>query len=249
MKKTSVLLYSGGTDSYLINKIWKPDLLLYVDMKTRYSQEELRRIDMLGRPDNLIIHELPLGRFEDKETAFIPQRNMYLLMTAAHYGDTICLGATKEDEGGSSDKSVDFLVEAERLLNRMWEPQSLYAGKEIQIIRFNDWTKDDLIKKYIEQGGDIDAFKKETFSCYTPVEDKECLSCKACFRKFVACYSNGAQYAKEELEKVYEFTEQNVVHRSHHARGRYFLEKENARETLEAIQKLYKELGKELSLT
>ena len=31
-----VLLYSGGTDSWLIKELWHPDVLLYVDMKTRY---------------------------------------------------------------------------------------------------------------------------------------------------------------------------------------------------------------------
>ena len=33
-----VLLYSGGMDSWLIDKLWKPDIRLYVDMNTRYSR-------------------------------------------------------------------------------------------------------------------------------------------------------------------------------------------------------------------
>ena len=33
-----VLLYSGGMDSWLIDKLWKPDIRLYVDMNTRYSK-------------------------------------------------------------------------------------------------------------------------------------------------------------------------------------------------------------------
>lgn len=246
----SVLLYSQGTDSWLINKIWQPDVLLYVDMKTRYSKQELARIDRLGRPDNLIIHELPLGKFEDKETAFIPMRNMYLLMTASYYGDMICLGATKEDEGGGVDTSSAFFTEAEHLINELWQPQNHYQGRHIQVIKFNKWTKNELLHKYLEEGGDIDTFKNETFSCYTPTSHgKECLGCKACFRKFIAAYGNGAKYTKNELLKMYDFIEENVVHRSHHSKGRYFLEKENAREILEVIQRLYRELNKELDLT
>lgn len=249
MEDVKVLCYSGGTDSWLINKIWGPQILLYVDMKTRYSQQELEKIDRIGRPNNLVIHELPLGQFEDKETAWIPMRNLYLLMTAAHYGNDICLGATKEDEGGSSDTCSDFLIGAEQMLSTLWAPQNLYEGKKIKVTRFNVYTKNDLLKMYLNQGGDIDVFKNETFSCYTPTEDgRECLQCKACFRKFVVAYGNGAHYTKEELNKVYRFAEENVVHRSHHAKGRYFLEKEDAKEVLEVLKKLYKELDKELNL-
>lgn len=248
MKK--VLLYSGGTDSWLINKIWNPDLLLYVDMGTMYSKQELEKIDRVGRPDNLVIHSLPLGQFEDITTAFIPQRNMYLLMTAAHYGEEICLGATREDQGGSSDKDIGFLIQAEALLQRLWKKQSLYEGKEIKVVRnFVGKTKDELLKMYLAQGESIDKFKNETFSCYTPTEQgEECLMCKACFRKFITCYSNGAHYTKKELERVYNFAEENVVHRSHHAKGRHFLEKDNGLQVLEALKKLYAELSKELRL-
>ena len=42
MKK--VLLYSGGLDSWLISQIWKPDMRLYVNMHTEYSQQEIDRL-------------------------------------------------------------------------------------------------------------------------------------------------------------------------------------------------------------
>lgn len=243
-----VLLYSGGTDSWLINKLWKPDVLLYVDLGSRYSEEEIRKI--IKDSDYTVTYaSLPIGQFEDKETAFIPQRNLYLLMMACHYGEHICLGATKEDIGGSSDKDLDFLNEAESILRRLWKKQSLWEGKDIKIEKtFIDYTKNDLIKMYLEQGGDIEEFKSQTFSCYSPVDKEECMSCKACFRKFIACYGNGAKYSKEELDKIYRFSEENVVHRSHHSTGRYFLDKDNGKEVLSVIKKLYSELGKELNL-
>lgn len=247
---TKVLLYSGGTDSWLINQLWKPDNALYVDMRTMYSEEEFYRA-VKNPPKQFSYTMLPLGRYEDKDTAFIPMRNMFLLMMACYAGEYICLGATKEDEGGSSDKDLNFLNEAEALLNRLWKPQSLFKGKEIKICKyFITKTKDELIQQYLDQGGDINKFKNETFSCYKPTrKGEECLSCKACFRKFIVCYKNGATYSLEEKEKMYHFAEKNVVNRSNHAQGRYFLDKPNGQQVLNVLQSLYKELGKELVLT
>lgn len=40
-----VLLYSGGMDSWLIKRLWKPDECVYVDMHTEYSEDEKKRLD------------------------------------------------------------------------------------------------------------------------------------------------------------------------------------------------------------
>ena len=242
-----VLLYSGGTDSWLIKELWKPDILLYVDMKTQYSRQEIKKIKKTKEKVKVVT--FPLGEWEDKKTAFIPMRNMYLLMVASNCGDHICLGATKEDAGGSSDKDISFLMEAESMLQRLWAPQSLYEGKTVRIEKdFTSMTKDDLLNLYIRLGGDIDRFKNETFSCYTPKGNKECLNCKACFRKFIVAYGHGAKYTQEEKERMLRFIEKNVVHRSSHAKGRYFLDKDNGQEVLEVIKKLYSEMGRELEM-
>ena len=72
-----VLLYSGGMDSWLIDKIWKPDVKLYVDMNTKYSQEEIKRL-----PSDVIIDKLDLSKWE-REDKIIPLRNMYLIGIAS----------------------------------------------------------------------------------------------------------------------------------------------------------------------
>ena len=242
-----VLLYSGGTDSWLIKELWHPDVLLYVDMKTQYSKQEIQRIKKRG--EDVKIVSLPLGEWEDKKTAFIPMRNMYLLMVASNYGDHICLGATKEDAGGSSDKDIDFLNEAESMLNRLWAPQSLYEGRKIWVEKdFAKLTKADMLRFYLKLNGDINRFKEETFSCYTPKRGKECMACKACFRKFIVACGNGAEYSDKDKRKMLRFIEKEIVHKSKHAKGRYFLEKDNGQEVLQAIQKLYDEMGKKLNL-
>jgi len=40
----SVLLFSGGMDSYAARMLYEPDVLLYVDAGTRYAHAELRRL-------------------------------------------------------------------------------------------------------------------------------------------------------------------------------------------------------------
>ena len=75
MKK--VLLYSGGMDSWLISHIWKPDMKVYVNMHTRYSEEEIKRIKELN--EDVTIIDFPLGQWE-REDAIIPLRNLYLVM-------------------------------------------------------------------------------------------------------------------------------------------------------------------------
>ena len=69
MKK--ILLYSGGSDSWLIDKLWRPDEKVYVDMKTRYSSDEIKKLD---KRVNII--EFPLGKYE-RDDAIIQLRNLY----------------------------------------------------------------------------------------------------------------------------------------------------------------------------
>ena len=87
-----VLLYSDGMDSWFISKLWKPDVRLYIDMHTRYSEQEKKHL-----PDDVQVLDLNLGMYE-REDAIIPMRNMFLYAMASMlpYNDIeICLGATQ----------------------------------------------------------------------------------------------------------------------------------------------------------
>ena len=52
-----VLLFSGGLDSMLQEYLLKPDVLLYVDMKTSYSEREIEALHKLSKhyTDRLVI--------------------------------------------------------------------------------------------------------------------------------------------------------------------------------------------------
>jgi len=184
MKK--VLLYSGGMDSWLIDKIWKPDIKLYIDINGRYSKQEISKL-----PNDVIIEKLDLSKFE-RDDKIIPLRNLYLIMIASYYGEEICLGATAGDR--VLDKSFLFATMTEHLLNYLYTPQWwLPDGKKLKInLDYKNYTKSELLHMYMDQGGSLEEVYDSSFSCYEPTEDgHECWNCKPCFRKWVTFAAEG----------------------------------------------------------
>lgn len=210
MKK--VLLYSGGMDSWLIDKIWKPDIKVYVNMHTRYSDEEIKKIKERNEP--VLIVDFPLGQWE-RDDAIIPLRNLYLVMVMCNITGSedvdICLGATAGDR--VLDKSPEFVDKANDLLNYLYQPQHwIPQGKKVRInIDFKSKTKTQLIKEFVEAGGNIDEAFKRSFSCYNPQGDKECWQCKPCFRKYVSFKLNGYKFDAETEKTVIEYLEREII--------------------------------------
>ena len=210
MKK--VLLYSGGMDSWLISQIWKPDLKLYIDMHTRYSENEKKKIQTIEKDVKIV--DFPLGQWE-RDDAIIPLRNLYLVMVACNITDSedveICLGATAGDR--VLDKSEGFREKATDLLNYLYQSQHwLPQGKKVNInIDFKNKTKTQLLAMYIEQGGDIEKAFNHSFSCYNPEHGRECWSCKPCFRKFVSFALNGMRFAPEVESKAIQYIKSEIL--------------------------------------
>ena len=208
MKK--VLLYSGGMDSWLIDKIWKPDIKLYVNIHTRYSEKELEKLDT----SNVQVFDFPLGMWE-RDDAIIPLRNLYLVMVACNITGSedveICLGATNGDR--VLDKSYEFVNKTNDLLNYLYQPQHwIPEGKKVKVcIDFKDKTKTDLIKLFVENGGNIDDAFKQSFSCYNPVDGHECWSCKPCFRKFVSFAVNGYEFDQDVIDKCITYIKKEIL--------------------------------------
>lgn len=202
MKK--VLLYSGGMDSWIIRRLYRPDACVYVDMKTRYSSRERMRL-----PADVQVVDFPLGQWE-RPDAIIPLRNLFLCMVACNlYQDDdldICLGATAGDR--VLDKSHEFCEKASDLLSFLWRRQHWTAGRNIRVnIDYKQMTKTQLLARYIAEGGDMEQAWRESFSCYNPVYTADgmgtpCGRCKPCFRKFVSFAINGRQFTDEEIEKT-----------------------------------------------
>lgn len=202
MKK--VLLYSGGLDSWLIDKLWKPDVKVYVDIHGGYNEAEIARL-----PDDVVVVDFSLlGQFE-MSNRFVPMRNLYFLMIGSHYGDTVCLGATAGD-WGNKDKTPEFLEETEHILKELWDDKK--CRKNISVEKsFVTRYKTELLREYLTRGGTIAKVKEETFSCYTPIGGEECYSCYPCFRKFAILCANGYQYPEETERKMWEYVKRNII--------------------------------------
>lgn len=209
MKK--VLLYSGGMDSWLMSKLWKPDIKLYVDMKTRYSENELARIRK--EPDVQVV-EFPLGQWE-REDAIIPLRNLYLAMVACNVTGSedveILIGATAGDR--VLDKSPEFVDKATDLLAYLYTPQHwIPEGKKVKVcIDYKQYTKTDLLKMFKKQGGDLEEAFTRSFSCYNPVDGHECWHCKPCFRKFTAFSEAGYEFSDEVARTVCSYIKTDIL--------------------------------------
>jgi hypothetical protein len=203
MKK--VLLYSGGMDSWLIDKIWKPDVKLYIDINGRYSKQEISRL-----PKDVIIEKLDLSKFE-REDKIIPMRNLFFVTLASLYGDEICLGATAGDR--VLDKSFEFAQKSSDLLSYLWQEQHWTNERKIKInVDFKKYSKLELLELYKKNGGDIEKCFKETFSCYYPDDTgKECWSCKPCFRKVVAFVLAGMKIENSIKEKIAKYIEKEIL--------------------------------------
>lgn len=231
-----VLLYSGGTDSWLIDKLWKPDIKIYIDVGSRYSKEEIERLPK----DVKVVEFKYLGTLEEPESAYIPLRNLYFIMIASNYGDEICLGAVKGDQG-SKDKTVEFMNMSENIINYCLDT-NYGINKKVHVTKeFIELSKYELVQMYIDNGGTIEEFIKNTFSCHHPVEDKECFRCKPCYRKFLLGYYFGFKYTDEQKCNMINYLKENVIPYNKYY-GTYFANRRGEGEyAAKAVDRLFKE--------
>lgn len=202
---TKVLLYSGGMDSWLIDKLWNPDVKLYINIHGDYNEAEMKNL-----PEDVKIVDCEfLSQFEMHDTKFLPLRNLYFLMIASHFGDCVCLGATGGD-WGNNDKTPQFLGMANQLLSYLWFDKKVQRNVTVEQ-GYVYTAKSELLKMCLDKGISIDEIKKGTFSCYTPKDGKECFECYPCFRKFALLYANGAQYTERERRKMWEYVKKNII--------------------------------------
>ena len=191
----SVLLYSGGMDSLIINYLMKPDVLLNISMNSAYDARE--RESFSDGEYVFLDNVIDLGKYE-RDDAIVPNRNAHLVLLASHYGETIWLGSVSGDR--SFDKDEAFYSCMTVLLNHMWQSQHWTEERKFIISSpFKDRTKTDLVEEYLMMGGTPQSLF-ESYSCY---EGKElhCGQCKACFRKWVALENNAVEYNRDTYWK------------------------------------------------
>lgn len=215
-----VLLYSGGTDSWLIDRLWKPDKKIYINIHGFYSDVEISK---LPKDVEVIDFEF-LGNTENKVTNYVPLRNLYFLMIATNYGDEICYGATLSDRG-SKDKREEFIDKTQDLLDYCLLGNSFAEDKKVHIVKdFVGMNKFEIIQQYLNQGGTIEEFVEDSFSCYHSIQGKECMHCKQCYKKFLEAFYFGYNYSKSQELDMIQYLKTNVIPKNNYE-GTYFTER------------------------
>ena len=171
MKK--VQLYSGGMDSYIISKLWKPDVKLYIDYGTEQTKEEKKHL-----PDDVIIKELPIGEYQqDDGICTIPLRNLIFASIAINYGDEVAIGGLASDL--HFDKKPEFAELTTKLFNSVMQKERDHRTVKVSV-PFANYTKTDLLIEFLKNGGTIEELQANSWSCHTPNGDTPCGKCQAC---------------------------------------------------------------------
>lgn len=188
-KLKKVLLFSGGLDSWIAMRLWKPDLLLYIAINHRAQEKEQESIQRLQPlPIPFSIDTRLCLRTEERLDAIIPLRNLYFAMIASRYGDTIGMGVLHGEVNG--DKSHSFRKQAGAIMSLCYSSSYWSKGRNIQVIYpICQWTKAEAIHEYLRKGFS----KKElllTRSCYATTSI-HCGVCSNCVKRYIAFVLNG----------------------------------------------------------
>jgi 7-cyano-7-deazaguanine synthase in queuosine biosynthesis len=224
MKETKVQLFSGGFDSILQEWLIRPDILLYVDMKTSYSERELEALDRLPQRyrRRLIIKELPLGEYE-RENKYLPYRNLILGTIAMEYGQHVYFGFNRTDD--APDKDNVFLGRMTRLfdhLNVNCEGDMGWSTGNFSFSApFKNLTKTQMLRMCLKSGMPVDLVRSIR-SCYDGESQIGCGVCPVCMHKATALINNGISVegifdhpiTVETFEKRLEYVSQIDCHPS-----------------------------------
>lgn len=232
-----VQLFSGGFDSRLQEWLIKPDVLLYVDMKTSYSQRELEALDRLPDyyKDRLIVKELPLGEYE-RENKYLPFRNLILGAVAMQYGQHIYFGFNHTDDAPDKDQVfLDKTTSLFRHLNKNCIGDMGWDNRHFSFqAPFRKLSKTQMVQRAVKAGMPID-WIRNIRSCYDGESEIGCGVCYVCLNKAIALINNDISIdgifdtpvTKEALEKRLAYVVESNLYK-----------KEYAQEIIQAIEYL-----------
>lgn len=189
-----VLLFSSGMDSYIINQLEKPDVLLFIDNKSNYSALEMKYLKSLNYENLVFIEDFINHSSIELENMIIPARNLYFAMIATNFGEEIILGATAGDR--STDKDFTFAELSSQLLSHIYQESHWCSKGRVHVnLKYKDWTKQDLVRAFVCKNfadgisaiDSVNLLLNDSFSCYHPTEKGgQCNRCKPDLRKWLA---------------------------------------------------------------
>lgn len=208
-KPVKVLLFSGGFDCLIQSHFIQPDLYVYVDMNSTYSEVEKRHLKKLPREIRKKLIVTPLinvGVYED-DSFYIPFRNLMLLTLGFQYGEIVYLGFNEADN--APDKDDKFIQLSEQLFrhltnNPIYAPTTWTQKHKCEIhAPFKGETKSAMLENYLDCRTISDEKERKTEyrkrvktaqnirSCYHESSEKGCGLCNPCVNKAVALLTNG----------------------------------------------------------
>lgn len=170
----------------------KPDVLLYVDMKTSYSERELEALDRLPKSykDRLVVKELPLGEYE-RDNKYLPYRNLILGTIAMEYGQHVYFGFNYMDD--APDKDRMFIDKTTSLFRHLNKNCSADMGWDNSHFSFNapfiHLTKSEMVSEALKKGMPVELIQNIR-SCYSGISHKGCGECNVCLHKAIALLNN-----------------------------------------------------------
>lgn len=229
-KHNSILLFSGGLDSFIAWHYLNHPPVLFMDAGQSYAPKELKTVKYFARKypkmKLCVDRSLDLSTWEEKNF-YIPYRNVLFSLVASLYAPTIYLVGIK------GDSVVDNNPNATRLMSKFFP--NFNATKNMLVTSpFYKMSKSRIVKWYLDQGlplGDL----LRTRSCYDKDSAGQCGKCGSCFRRWVALENNNI---REQYDSPpWKWIEVKKYIRKIRA-GHY--DKERAAETLQALSKYIK---------
>lgn len=187
---TSVILNSGGMDSFLVafQTQNRSPVHVFVDIGHKYVEKELlsaRRIAKHFGCDLIEMRGADIGRYEHA-TGIIPLRNAELILCAAQHGDKVLMGILADEM--NSDKSFEFLRAMETVVAiscraQYWQETPADFRVVTPLVGA---SKAHWIEKVYKYGTSADwSALLQTVSCYA-AQETHCGRCASCFKRWVA---------------------------------------------------------------
>jgi len=175
----TILCFSGGIDSLVAwYYLGKPTSIFF--NCTDYSSAESVAVTALN-PLCIIDNSLSLQKFQEKENAYIPHRNLLFASIASNYAPNVVIAGVKDDK--VRDKNVMAFDLMSKVLSRT-------SNKDITVTSpFWKMDKKDVIRWFLDNVEYAEDILRESVSCYNNM--KYCGICKSCFRKANALWENG----------------------------------------------------------
>jgi len=185
---TSVMLFSGGLDSFIIWRLLGQPKAVYFAIGHKAQEQELNRIEKIRHDFNgdiTIDYSIKLKRYEFRN-GYIPYRNLFFLMLASLYSKYVVISQIAEY---APDKNLGFYRHAENLLAEIGTGR--FQGINIRpkiYAPFANVTKTKLVRMYLRRWS-FEDLTKYTVSCYAG-EQVACGCCNGCFQRYVAMTNN-----------------------------------------------------------